>query len=444
MKYERNFGSLDKRKAPEWYDKAKLGIFVHWGIYSVPAYAPRKCETDRAGLSYAEWYGWQVHDKYPPYYDFHNRVYGGKKYNDFVADWKGELFDAEKWMKLFEFAGARYIILTSKHHDAFCLWPSVYSENWNSVALGPGRDIVGEIMEAADRHNIRRGLYYSLLEWFHPYISSDNPDKADIERYAREKMIPQIKELVNAYKPEVLFGDGEWGYSCERWQSAEVLQWLFNESPVKDSIVVNDRWGKECRGKHGTYYSSEYGEKPDNLTQEEFDRNFREHKWEECRSISASFGFNRNERAEDYLTEKEMIKLLVRTVSHGGNLCLNVAPCADGTIPAIIEERLIQLGEWMKVNGGAIYETEPFYGFGENVWATGKANSIFVFTENYTFKDIVLNCDRKPNVRSITLLGCNKKVDFSADGEKIVIKPPILAPEEIPCRYYQVFEIKEK
>ncbi len=440
--YEKTWESIDSRPLPRWYDDAKLGIFVHWGLYSVPAYAPKRQDVESTGLAYAEWYGWQVAQKYPPYYDFHKQMYGEAfRYEDFAGQWKGEMFDPDKWAALFKRAGAQYVVLTSKHHDAFCLWPSYYSWNWNSVDVGPHRDIVGEMMEAADRHGLRRGLYYSLLEWFHPDMKPQDQSNAQVEKFAEEKMIPQMKELVETYHPQVLFADGEWSYESDQWHSLDFLTWLYNESSVKDSIVVNDRWGKDTRGAHGGYLSSEYGEvNSGGVSEEEAQKNLARRKWEECRSIGASFGFNRNEDIDDYLTEKELICLLVDTVHRGGNLLLNVGPCADGTIAPLIQERLIQLGQWMDVNGEAIYGTSPGpkLKLPEGVWATQKEGNVYLFFDHYPKEAVRIT--GLQGSRAV-LLGSAAEVGCRQEGEDLVFWAPMLTVDEMPCRNVYTFQI---
>ncbi len=443
--YEKNWESMDSRPLPEWYDQAKLGIFVHWGLFAVPAYAPKRKDVDSTGLAYSEWYGWQVAEKYPPYYDFHKKVYGENfRYEDFAGQWKAEMFDADKWAKLFKRAGAKYVVLVSKHHDGFCMWPSYYSWNWNSVDIGPHRDIVGELMQAADRNGLRRGLYYSLLEWFHPVMkeAADDPAKADIPRYAREKMIPQLKELVETYRPNILFTDGEWGYESSKWQSLDFLTWLYNESSVRDEIVTNDRWGSDTRGVHGGYLSCEYGEVNSNAVDEQSaQQNLAMHKWEENRSIGASFGYNRNEDVEDYLSENELITLLVDTVSRGGNLLLNVGPCADGTIAPLIQERLIQLGRWMDVCSEAIYGTTAARDLKlpEGVKATAKGDDLYLFFSRWP-KDEVRIDGITPGA-AVSLLGSDVTVDTRFEGDTLIFKVPLLPPDEVPCRHIYTFKI---
>ena len=147
------------------------------------------------------------------------------------------------------------------------------------------------------------------------------------------------------YKPAIIFSDGEWDMESKDWRSEELLAWLFNESAVKDQVVVNDRWGKDCRHKHGGYYTTEYaaGMKDDS------------HAWEESRGMAYSYGYNRAENIDDYKTGREFIMVLVDLVSRGGNLLLDIGPTADGRIPVIMQQRLLEIGDWLKVNGEAIY-----------------------------------------------------------------------------------------
>ena len=445
--YEKNWESIDSRPMPAWFDREKLGIFIHWGIYSVPAFAPKRTDVDSTGLAYSEWYGWQVKQKYPPYYDFHKRVYGERvEYEDFASQWKAELFDPNRWAELFAYAGAKYMVLVSKHHDAFCLWPSYYSWNWNSVDIGPHRDIVGELCEAVEKKGIRKGLYYSLLEWTHPVMQRPDPVNADIARYAVEKMIPQMKELVERYAPDILFTDGEWSYGSEKWHSLDFLTWLFNESCVRDKVVVNDRWGSDTRAQHGGYYSTEYGEINSPTQSEETAKGkLVAHKWEECRSIGASFGFNRNENVEDYLTDRALIEMFVDVVSRGGNLCLNVGPHADGTISPIIEERLRQLGDWMQVNSEAIYGSTPVQVDGLPPYAkatqVADQNAIYLLCSRYPKGPVTISNPALTSRARVSLMGCGQPVAYSADGNTMTFDAPYLTVDEMPCRHVYTFKI---
>ncbi len=353
--YQPTWDSIDQRPTPAWFSDAKFGIFIHWGTYSVPAYAP----VIPGKLAYAEWY-WNamIHGRDDPganaiqtgTWAFHQRVYGADyPYEDFARQFRAELFDPDHWADVFERSGAKYVVLTSKHHEGFALWPSkeasaTWGRPWNAVETGPKRDVLGDLTAAVRSKGLRMGYYYSLYEWYNPLWLYDKP------RYIREHMFPQFKDLVTRYKPSIIFSDGEWELSSADWHSPELLAWLFNESPVKKDVVINDRWGKETRHKHGGYWTTEYTAGMSGI----------DHPWEESRGMGFSYGYNRAERLDDYHTARELVTILVDTVSRGGNLLLDIGPKADGTIPVIMEERLTQIGDWLKINGEAIYGTRPW------------------------------------------------------------------------------------
>ena len=347
-RFEPTWESLSKRKAPTWFQDAKFGIFIHWGVYSVPAYAP-------VG-KYAEWY-WNSLRKGPteggkpnPTFAFHSRVYGKDfPYFDFAPMFRAEMFEPDHWADVFRRSGARYVVLTSKHHDGFALWPSEHANKawgrpWNSVDAGPRRDLLGDLSDSVRKAGLRMGFYYSLYEWYNPLWLADR------KKFVVEHMHPQFKDVVTRYKPSIIFSDGEWDMPAEDWRAPELLAWLFNDTAVKDEVVVNDRWGKGSRHKHGTYWTTEYTAGLDDANQ----------LWEENRGMGHSYGYNRAEKLKDYRTERELILMLVDLVSRGGNLLLDIGPTADGRIPELQEERLVQLGRWLETNGDAIYGTRPW------------------------------------------------------------------------------------
>ena len=190
--YSANWESLDKRPTPEWWTDAKFGIFIHWGLYSVPAYAPVN-EVEGIYEKYAEHYYNRLLEGKKYFKDFHHKHYGEKfSYADFAPMFKAEYFDPTQWADLFKEAGAKYVVLTSKHHDGFCLWPSTQTPVWNSVVMGPHVDIIDTLSTAVRNAGLHFGLYYSLLEWANPLYSAKTMDK-----WANNHMIPQMKELVN-------------------------------------------------------------------------------------------------------------------------------------------------------------------------------------------------------------------------------------------------------
>lgn len=421
-RYEANWDSLDRRPLPAWYDEAKFGIFIHWGVYSVPAWGPKG--------QYAEWYWNSMQDRKGATWKFHVQTFGEKwQYQDFAPLFKAELFNPEGWADIFARSGARYVVLTSKHHEGFCLWPSSQAWNWNSVDVGPHRDLVGELAAAVRGKGLKMGLYYSLYEWFNPTYRSD------VSRYVADHMLPQLKDVVTRYHPSLVFADGEWDHPSETWRSAEFLAWLYNESPVKEEVVVDDRWGKETRSHHGGYYTTEYGQVGGG------EKLAARRKWEECRGIGASFGYNRNEDAGDYKSAGDLVHLLVETVSKGGNLLLDIGPTSDGRIPPIMQERLLEIGDWLKVNGEAIYGTHPWKRSheGNGVWYTAKGNDLYAIYTAWPGSELVI-----PGVRAsgpVSLLGANGPLTTRTESGSLHIQIPPIAPDQLPCRHAWVIKI---
>lgn len=340
------WASLNQRPYPQWFSDAKLGIFIHWGLYSVPAY------TSLEG--YGEWYyrGLMLGDT--ARINFQNRVFGqeGKpfEYRDFAPLWKAELFNANQWADLFKRAGAKYVVLVTKHHDGYCLWDSPLQPDWNSTTSGPKRNIVAEVTDAVRKAGLTMGFYYSLLEWTNP-IHAWTVDPTDsIGRYVSEFMIPQFKDLVTRYKPELIFSDGDWDYTADQLHSAELIAWYYNT--VGPKAIVNNRWGN---GNDHGFRTPEYSA---GITQTD-------RPWAECRGLGRSFGLNRNEPIENYLTSDALIRHFAKLVAAGGGMTLNVGPAADGQIPLLQQERLLDLGRWLDVNGEAIYGTRPYSHFYE-------------------------------------------------------------------------------
>ena len=379
--YQPTWESLDQRPTPSWFTDAKFGIFIHWGTYSVPAYAP----VIPGKLAYAEWY-WnamtngrdnpQANAIQTGTWAFHQKVYGRDfPYQNFATQFRAELFDPDHWADVFARSGAKYVVLTSKHHEGFALWPSkeasaTWGRPWNAVEAGPRRNLLGDLSEAVRRKGLRMGCYYSLYEWYNPLWLSDKP------RYIREHMFPQFKDLVTTYKPATIFADGEWDLTSAEWHSPELLAWLFNESPVKDEVVIDDRWGKDTRHKHGGYWTTEYTPGMAGM----------EHPWEESRGMGFSYGYNRAERVEDYHTGRELVLMLADLVSRGGNLLLDIGPAADGTIPVVMEERLLQIGAWLTINGDAIYGTKPWKAARQ--WSAGELPKVNYNQEFETAYDV--------------------------------------------------------
>jgi alpha-L-fucosidase len=454
--YQASWDSIDRRPIPAWFTDARFGIFIHWGVYSVPAYAP----VIPGKLAYAEWYWHAITEGQKPNagpvdagsWEMHKKLYGADyPYANFAPQFHAQLFDPAHWADVFSRSGAKYVVLTSKHHEGFALWPSkeaskTWGRPWNSVEEGPHRDLVGDLTDAVRAKGLRMGIYYSLYEWYNALYLSDKP------RYVAEHMMPQFKDVVTRYKPAIIFSDGEWEMTSEQWRSPELLAWLYNESPVKDEVVVDDRWGSDTRHKHGGYWTTEYTPGMAGST----------HAWEESRGMGFSYGYNRAERVEHYHSGRELVLMLVDIVSRGGNLLLDIGPRADGMIPPIMEERLLQIGDWLKVNGEAIYATHPWthakqwsageqpkvsynqefeasYDFAKLIAApqdgkasvdaffTGKGDSFYAILPRWPGRQFTLKEYRGATPKSVRLLGSSAPLQFRFNNGTVTIELPELA-----------------
>ncbi len=422
--YEPSWESLDQRENPAWFQDAKFGIFIHWGVYAVPAWGPK----DR----YSEWYWYDMENKNSETWHFHENTYGSDfKYQSFAPLWKTDMFEPEHWADIFARSGAKYIVLTSKHHEGFALWPSAESWNWNSVDIGPHRDICGELTDAVRARNLRMGFYYSLYEWFNPLYHSD------VDRYVDQHMLPQLKDLVERYQPDLVWPDGEWEHPSSTWRSEEFLAWLFNESAAPTDVVINDRWGRETRNVHGGFATPEYGHIPEGKLIDEG-------RWEECQGMGKSFGYNRNEHIDNYRNSTELVHLLIDTVSRGGNLLLDIGPKADGRIPTHMEHLLLEIGQWLEVNGDAIYGTmRGDFPAQEGLRFTRKGNSIFAISLVWPGESLEIVLPNDTTVNDVTLLGLNTTVSFTQSGNMLQIKSPSVSPLDNLAHQAYVFELKQ-
>lgn len=435
--YQPTWESLDSRPAPAWYDDGKFGIFIHWGVYSVPSWGPK--------MVYSEWYWHDLIEgikpggpmaKYmknappSPTREFHNRVYGKDfKYQDFAPMFKAELFNPDEWAAIFARSGARYVVLTSKHHEGFCLWPSEYSWNWNSADVGPHRDLAGDLTKSVRAAGLKMGFYYSLYEWYNPqYLHR-------VDDYVSQHLIPQMKELVTKYSPSVLWTDGEWDYPAERWKSKEFLAWLYNESPSRADVVVNDRWGSDTRALHGGVLTSEYGS---GAAAKGSGR-----KWEENQGMGRSFGYNRNESALNYKSSAELVGMLADVVSRGGNFLLDVGPTADGRIPELMQQRLLDIGAWLAVNGDAIYGTHPWRKASEGMDAryTAKGDDVYAICLKWPGKELALSAVTPGKTTVVTLLGYEGEVKWKAAKGGMVIEVPQIEPGALAAAPAWTFKI---
>uniref|UniRef100_A0A6P7FAU7 Putative alpha-L-fucosidase n=1 Tax=Diabrotica virgifera virgifera TaxID=50390 RepID=A0A6P7FAU7_DIAVI len=393
--YQADWESLDSRPLPSWYDEAKIGIFIHWGVFSVPSFANEWF-----------WFEWNSGD-----YDITNYLKNyyppNWKYTNFAKDFTAEFYDPNEWAEIFANSGAKYIVLTSKHHEGYTLWPSKYSYSWNALDVGPGRDVVGELATAVRAKNLKFGLYHSYYEWFNEMWVADKANGFKTTEFVDRKTDPELREIVNAYKPSIVWSDGDWDAPDTYWKSKEFLAWLYNESPVKDEVVVNDRWGINTSCTHGGVYACQDRFNPGTLQQ---------HKWENAMTIDyKSWGFRRNAKLSDYMTIEALLYQLVSTVSCGGNLLMNVGPTKDGVIAPIFQQRLQELGTWLSINGDAIYSTRPWTSQNDSltngVWYTSKGSDVYAISLQWP-KDSTLDLESAVDLFKNT----NTEVYLLGDG----------------------------
>ncbi|XP_017773781.1 PREDICTED: alpha-L-fucosidase [Nicrophorus vespilloides] len=412
--YEPTWESLDTRPLPKWYDKAKIGIFIHWGVFSVPSFG-------------SEWFwmSWKASNQ-SRYVDYIKNFFPpGFTYQEFAKEFTCEFFDPDEWAKIFKNSGANYVVLTSKHHEGYTLWPSKYSFSWNSMDIGPKRDLVGDLSNAVRKQGMRFGLYHSLYEWFNPMYVDDRRSNFTRKTFVDRKIIPEMKELIEKYRPDVLWSDGDWEAYDDYWKSTEFLAWVYNESPVQDTIVVNDRWGIDIPCKHGDFFTCQDRFNPGVL---------QKHKWENAMTIDKeSWGFRRNAKLSDYLTTHQLITTLIETVSCGGNILINVGPTKEGIITPIFQERLRDLGIWLKVNGLAIYNTTPWKYQNDTIgqtWYTTSTDSVYATTLVWPKGGILkltkvkTSFAKLKSFSSVKLLGYEKELTVKVIADEVHVLLP--------------------
>ncbi len=442
--YQPDWKSLDKKPVPEWYKDAKFGIFIHWGVYSVPAFS-------KVG-GYAEWYQHKLRsDTSSPTAKYQREVYGKQTYYDLAKYFKAQLFDPDAWAQLFEKSGAKYVALTSKHHDGYCLWPSKVGDRdwgfpWNATEVGPHQDLIKALFAALRKTDVKPGLYYSLYEWYNPLYLSN------VDSFVQYHTLPQMKDLINQYHPYVLFTDGGWDHSAKTWHAEQFLAWLYNDSPMKDSIVTYDRWGSGVRFHHGMVYTPEY---QPGLT-------FNGHYFEESQGMGYSYGYNRAEDITDYSSGRLLTLQLIDIVSRGGNFLLDIGPRADGKIPPVMQERLLHIGKWLAVNGEAIYGTRPWKksfqwsagkqdyepkkgetlllkqtvdpdeGYAvKELFFTRKENNLYCILPKYPRETMIVRGLNLPENARVSLLATGKSLSWRNEGTNLVLTFPPFDPDKL-------------
>lgn len=435
MRYKPNLQSLKRHKVPDWFHDAKLGIFIHWGLYSVPGWAPTTGKFQEVVAKegweswftknpYAEWYPNSIRIKDSPSQQYHIKTYGENfSYDNFVPMFNEAVknWDPNEWADLFQKVGARYVVLGTKHHDGFLLWPSKI-QNLKKKNYCAERDLVGELTQAVRARGMKMGLYYSggldytfngtVIRNFESLLTAI-PQTPEYLEYANSHWY----ELIDRYKPSVLWDDI--GYPAAA-NLNELFAYYYNKVP---DGVINDRFAllSPPGSVHFDFRTPEYAS---------FDQIWTE-KWECTRGLGYSFGYNRNEGLEHIIPLKELVCSFVDIVSKNGNLLLGVGPMADGTIPELQLRRLIELGRWLDINGEAVFDTRPWVKAegitdeGIAVRFTHKQESLYIFLlDRPKQNQVTIRSLQTEKDATIHFLGEIEALNWKKKGEDLVITLP--------------------
>ena len=327
----------------DWWREARFGLFIHWGLYAIPA------GEWEGGTNHAEWI--RTTARIPR-----------ETYEDFLAWFDPVKFDANEWARLAKEAGMRYVVITSKHHDGFCLFDSAQTE-WDVMSTPFQRDILAELAEACRRHGLAMCWYHSIMDWHHPdYLPRRgweewSPEGADFDRYLAH-LHAQVEELLTRYGPiGVMWFDGEWERTWSHEYGLELYDLCRRLQP---DVIVNNRVDVGRGGMAGMTVAGEYAGDFGTPEQEIPPTGLPGVDWETCMTMNRHWGYNKNDH--DWKSTEDLIRKLVDIASKGGNFLLNVGPTAAGEFPPESVERLRGIGRWMEVNGEAIHGTgaSPF------------------------------------------------------------------------------------
>ena len=435
--YQPTDASLGSHQAPYWFNDAKFGIFIHWGVYSVPAWSP-------VGGSYAEWYWNSMQSSGDAVYAYHAQTYGEDfAYDDFIPMFTASRFNPRSWVELFQDAGAEYYVLTSKHHEGFALWDTKVSDR-NAVRMGPHRDLIKDLFAASRTYTpqLRNGLYFSMPEWFNP----DNPWMGHAPRnpytlepvpytgytagkdFVADYQAPQMEELIHGYDPDVIWCDIG-GANDSHHVLADYFNNAKNRARPKE-VTVNNRSGI---GPHD-FTTPEYTTYNNTVVA----------KWEASRGLDPhSYGYNQATPDDRYMTAEEVVQTLVDIVSKNGNFLLDIGPKADGTIPAVMEQRLRDTGQWLRVNGESVYGTTywtPMAQLGSLRFSVQQGQAFYISSLEEPGSTLVVEAPvpiRKGN--KVTMLGYDRALDWTFDGGKLTVQVPAAA--RAAGRYAWVFKV---
>ncbi len=328
----------------QWWREARFGLFIHWGLYAIPA-----GEWD-GKTNHAEWI--RTTAQIPL-----------EEYDKFVRQFNPVKFNAKEWVRLAKEAGMKYIVITSKHHDGFCLFDSKYTD-FDVMSTPFQRDIMKELSEACREVGLKMCWYHSIMDWHHPdYLPRRDWEKnrstegANFDRYVQH-MKAQLRELVTNYgKIGVLWFDGEWESTWNTQYGRDLYKYVRS---LQSNVIINNRVGAGRSGMEGFTKEGEFAGDFGTPEQQIPATGLPGVDWETCMTMNDHWGYNKHD--QNWKSSKELIQMLADIASKGGNFLLNVGPTAEGLFPPASIERLHEIGQWMQINGEAIYATQasPF------------------------------------------------------------------------------------
>lgn len=436
MEYEASWNSLKNHQTPDWFRRAKFGIYTHWGIYSVPACRPN-----------GSWYGFYMYQKGSPQYEHHVKTYGGPEafgYKDFIPMFTGEKFDAKEWAELFAKAGARFAGPVGEHHDGFSMWKTELTR-WNAYDMGPKRDVVSELEQAVRAkgmkymvalHHAENWRYFphwvegtdlSDPEYFDFYgrphdldwkngipkkgewpiwYAQTRPDKAFCDLW-----LAKCKEVIDKFSPDMLWFDFGLGIMPESYRQ-EMLAYYYNKGAQRNQDVVFTY----------KYQDLAVGSGVIDLELGRFDK-LMYHEWITDTTVDDGEGWCYLFDAQ-YKKPVTLIRYLIDNVSKNGYLLLNVGPMPNGEIPKEARHILLEMGKWLEVNGEAIYDTTPWVTYGEGP-ARMEKSGMFSENEDISYGPEDIRYTVNGNILYASLLG------WPQDGKVLLKSTAQLFPEEI-------------
>jgi alpha-L-fucosidase len=459
--FRADWESLQKFEAPDWYRDAKFGIFIHWGVYSVPAFG-------------SEWYPRLMYQTGSPEFKHHIATYGTQDkfgYKDFVPKFKAERYDPVAWAELFKKAGAKYVVPVAEHHDGFAMYDSGVSD-WTAAKMGPHRDLIGDLARAVraaglhfgvSSHRVEHNFFLGVGRTFssdindpeyaafygpaHNWLNNKGGTPLDgdftyVSQAWTNDWLARSTELVEKYHPDIVYFDWWIGQASIRSNLTRFAAFYYNSSLKYGDHVGVINYKDYAMNEHSGVLDLERGQLGD----------IRPLYWQTDTSISnKSWGYIQD---DTFKSPQFVIHQLIDIVSKNGNLLLNIGPRSDGTIPDEVQRVLLDVGEWLNINGEAIYGTRPWRAYGEGPTKVAAGSFHDTDTANYTPEDfrfttkgdvlyviglawpgtgevlihsLALTLGGK-RVQSVSLVGNEAKVQFSQGPDGLGVVLPNLAP----------------